>query len=125
MKILLTTSILLATSILFISCDKHRAKKLSGTYYCKVDYNFNDYSETNYDSTYYKELEVLQDGKFIKIKNMSFHIDSLWKEKEIYKDNHSKKVHLQFKNDSIYYTIIAGGLGAAYTYSYTGIKMKE
>lgn len=107
---------------LLFSCDKHRAKKLSGTYSCKVDYHYWDMTPSTIDSTYHEDLEIKQNGKNVMVFGTSIPIDSLWKEKEYsvgYVHNYMKVL---FKNDSIYITRSSGGLGGNASWKYKGIK---
>lgn len=114
--------ILLAFIGLFSSCDKYHAKKLSGTYSCKVDYHYWDMTPTNTDSTYHEDLEIKQNGKNVIVFGTSIPIDSLWKEKEYYIGYVHNYMNVLFRNDSVYITRSSGGLGGNASWKYQGIK---
>lgn len=114
--------ILLACFALLLSCDKHRAKKLSGTYSCRVDYHYWDMTPSTSDSTYQEDLEIKQDGKQVIVLGTSIPIDSLWKEKEYYIGYVHNYMNVLFKNDSLYITRSSGGLGGNASWKYRGVK---
>lgn len=114
--------ILLVLFALLLSCDKHRAKKCSGTYSCKVDYHYWDMTPSTSDSAYQEDLEIKQDGKHVIVLGTSIHIDSLWKEKEYYIGYVHNYMKVLFKKDSIYITRSSGGLGGNATWKYRGVK---
>lgn len=121
-----------ATSFLFVSiivlflmsCDKFHAKKLAGTYSCRVDYNYWDMTPKIIDTTYQEEIEIKQKGKLLEIFNHSIPIDSLWKEKQFYQGDVHSYMKVLFKNDSVYITTSGGGLGGNSSAIYTGRKVK-
>ena len=117
-----TTYILIIIVGLFYSCDKHHAKKLSGTYSCKVEYHYWDITPTTIDSTYFEDIEVKQEGKNVIVLGYSIHIDSLWKEKEHYNGYIHDYIKVLFKNDRVYITRSSGGLGGNASWIYEGIK---
>ncbi|WP_300661473.1 hypothetical protein [Fluviicola sp.] len=115
--------LILLTSIGLLSgCDKHRAKKLSGTYSCKVAYHYWDMTPSTSDSTYQEDLEIKQNGKNVIVLGTSIPIDSLWKEKEYYEGNAHNYIEVLFKKDSIYITRSSGGLGGNASWKYRGSK---
>ena len=120
-KILLFCSLLIHV-ILFQSCDKHRAKKIAGTYHCNVHYHYYDGIPQVIDSTYIENLTVTQDGKYINVLNYHIHIDSLWNEQEYYEGYIHNYITVKFIEDSIYVTRCSGGLGGSASYTYTGKK---
>jgi hypothetical protein len=113
---------MIASIGLLLSCDKHHAKKLSGTYSCKVDYHYWDMTPSTIDSTYQEDLEIKQDGKNLIVLGTPIHIDSLWKEKEYQLGDIHNYMRVLFRNDSIYITRSGGGLGATATWKYQGSK---
>lgn len=123
-KHLILISICLTTLIFLNSCDKHHAKKLSGTYKCAVNYRYWDMTGTNIDSNYTEDLEIQQDGKSLKILDCSIHIDSLWKGNEYHYGEIHNYIEVQFKGDSIYVLRSSGGLGGNGSRAYKGKKMK-
>lgn len=108
--------------LLLLSCDKHHAKKLSGTYSCRIEYHYWDMTPLNIDSIYYEDIKIGQDGKFIVVLGTSIHIDSLWKEKEYYDGYIHNYLKVLFKNDSVYITRSNGGLGGNASWTYEGEK---
>ena len=114
--------ILTAFILLLASCDKHHAKKLSGTYSCRVQYNYWDMTPLHIDSVYYEDIEIEQDGKLVKVAGTSIHIDSLWEEKEYEQWNIYGYLKVLFRNDSVYILISNGGLGGSSTLRYEGMK---
>lgn len=117
-------------SILFISlsfifaiqsCDKHFAKKVSGTYACQIHSTYWDMSQNNnLDTTYLGELKVEKDGKFVVVKGHKVHADSLRSGKEYVEGHYSNFFKLKIYMDSIYFTQSSGGLGGGGTTEYVG-----
>lgn len=107
---------------LLTSCDKHRAKKLSGTYSCVVDYRYFDISGTSIDSTYNEDIYIDQDGKNLIVLGTSIHIDSLWKEKEYSEGYFYDQMTVLFKDDQVYITKSGGGQGGSSSLNYVGVK---
>lgn len=106
----------------FLSCDKHHAKKLSGTYSCKVAYHYWDMTPSTIDSTYQEDLEIKRNGKNVIVLGTSIPIDSLWKEKEYSIGYVHGYMKVLFRNDSVYITRSSGGLGGNASWKYQGIK---
>lgn len=106
-----------------LSCDKQRAKKYSGIYWCTVNEH---YQSGGYgtDTTYNSELEVIQDGKFIIVESKTFHVDSLKKGMYIIHcgspNNYSK---IQILDNKIYFYTQGGGLGGYASKEYSGTKL--
>lgn len=118
-----STTILLAIIMLtVISCDKYHAKKLAGTYACKVRYVQWTMNQPSIDSTYYEDITIKQDGKNVIIQGTPIHIDSLWGEKKYYQGYIHDYMEVQFKKDSVYITKSGGGLGGNVAWSYSGLK---
>jgi hypothetical protein len=114
--------IFLSTMLFLFSCDKNHAKKLSGTYSCKVDYHYWDMTPTSIDSTYFEDIEIKQEDKNVIVLGYSIHIDSLWKEKEYMEGYIHNFIKVQFKKDSLYITRSSGGLGGNASLIYEGKK---
>jgi len=110
---------------LITGCDKHHAKKLSGTYYCGVEYHYWDMTPSNIDSTYMEEIEIKQDGKNVIVLGTSIHVDSLWNEQEYYEGYIHNYIKVLFKNDSVYIVRSGGGLGGNASWNYKGVKNKN
>lgn len=111
--------------ISLLSCDKYRAKKYSGTYYCIVKtHHYSMYSSPE-DSTYMADLIVTQDSKSIKVFGISIHVDLL-KEDGYYTVNTSSTSYykIRFIDDKIYFSYSSGGLGSGGGASYSGTKLK-
>jgi hypothetical protein len=108
--------------LLLFGCDKYHAKKLSGKYSCKVEYNYWDMTPLNIDSIYYEDLVIEQKGKFVVVLGTSIHIDSLWKEKEYYEGYIHNYMKVLFKNDSVYIIKSSGGLGGNASWTYKGVQ---
>ncbi len=108
--------------LLLLSCDKHHAKKISGTYSCIVKHGYWDMTPSNFDSIYYEDIKIKQDGKFVVVLETRIHIDSLWKEKEYFEGYIHNYIKVLFRNDSIYITRSNGGLGGNASWTYEGIK---
>jgi len=104
------------------SCDKHHAKKLSGTYACKINYHYWDITPTTIDCTYHANLEIKQDGKKLKILDYSIPIDSLWKGKEYYEGYVHNFITVKFSDENVYITRSGGGLGGNASWDYVGTK---
>lgn len=73
---------LVSLLLLTVSCQKYRAKKLAGTYACKVVYHLqHPGSEPNsyyiLDTTYFEDVVVVQDGKDLKFLGYSVHVDEV------------------------------------------------
>jgi hypothetical protein len=121
-----TTSFLFVSIIvLFLtSCDKFHAKKLAGTYSCRVDYHYWDMTPKIIDSTYQRDIEVKQKGKLLEIFSYSIPIDSLWKERQFSQGDVHSYLKVLFKNDSVYITSSGGGLGGNSSTTYSGRKIK-
>lgn len=124
MKHLIHTSIisLFVTSLLLLSCDKFRARKLSGKYFCSVHYHYWDMTPLISDSSYFEEIEIEQKGNNLIVLGTAIHIDSLYKDNEyneFYSNNH---LQVLFKNDSLYLTKSIVGLGGGGSWIYAGIK---
>ena len=118
-----STTILLSIIMLTaISCDKYHAKKLAGTYACKVRYIRTTYYEPSIDSTYYEDITIKQDGKNVIILGTPIHIDSLWKGKKYYQGYIHDYMEVQFKKDSVFITKSGGGLGGNVAWVYSGLK---
>ena len=114
----------LALCTLFSSCDKHHAKKLSGTYSCKVHgkyYLMNQYST---DTTYSAELTITQDKKFLLILDKKIHIDSLWRENKYEEGSFQKYFQTQFKNDSLYVSYGSSSQSSNFSSDYACSKKK-
>ena len=122
-RIFFLIALLIAILSTTMSCDKHHAKKLAGTYACKVDYHYWDMTPTHFDSTYFEDVEVEQDGKNVIVLGTTIHIDSLWKGKEYYEGYVHNFIIVRFKNDSLYITKSGGGLGGNASWNYYGLKM--
>ncbi len=119
---LLTLLSLLVLFGLLSSCDKYRAKKLSGTYYCSVNYHYTDISPETIDSTYNEDIIIEQDDKDVIVLGTSINIDSLWKEKEYFEGNYNDFLQVLFRNDSVYIQKYSGGLGGSSSLTYKGLK---
>lgn len=110
--------------ITLFSCDKYRAKKYAGTYWCTVNNHYQSGGNGTY-TTFNSELEVIQDGKFIIVESRKFHVDSL-KTGAYYihygsPNNYAK---IQILNNEIYFYTHGGGLGGYSSKEYSGTKMK-
>jgi len=77
---------------------------------------------SNFDSIYYEDIKIKQDGKFVVVLETRIHIDSLWKEKEYFEGYIHNYIKVLFRNDSIYITRSNGGLGGNASWTYEGIK---
>ena len=116
--------IVIAVSMMVLSCDKYRARRWSGTYNCKIHYLYWDMTPKNVDSTYYGTVEVNQKKRSIVIFGHEIPVDSLRDEKLYYEGYVHNYIQVQFKGDSIYYLYSGGGLGGNGSYEYRGIKKK-
>jgi hypothetical protein len=103
-----------------ISCDKYHAKKLAGTYSCRVDYHYWDMTPTTFNTSYFEDIEIEQDGKDVFVLGYRIHIDNLWKEKVYKVGNIHNYLQVQFKDRHISITRSSGGLGGNGTYTYYG-----
>lgn len=106
-----------------MSCDKHHAKKLAGTYACKVDYHYWDMMPTHFDTTYFEDVEVEQGGRNVIVFGISIDIDSLWKGKEYSQGYIHSYMNVLFRNNSVYITTSSGGLGGNSSSKYAGVKL--
>jgi hypothetical protein len=107
---------------LITSCDKRRAKKLSGTYACEVNYHYWDMSSGPADTSYHEDIYIEQDGKKVIVLGTSIHIDSLWKEKKYSEADGHKYLDVMFKDDRVHITKSHAGLGGGYSRNYEGVK---
>lgn len=115
--------LIIALVVLLLSnCDKQHARKLSGTYDCKVEYHYWDMTPTSIDSIYNESIKIEQDGKFVEVFGKSIHIDSLWEEKEYKEGNGNNYFSIVFKNDSLIMKHSSGGLGGNATSIHKGVK---
>lgn len=108
--------------LLFASCDKFHARKLSGTYTCQI--HISSYLMGSYttDTSYTDNLIVEHKGKNVIILNNTIPVDSLWGGHVYYVGNGPNFFKLQFINDSVYYSSHSGGLGGGYSAYYAGKK---
>ena len=113
---------ILAITILICSCDKHHSKKLSGTYSCKVHCHSWTLSGSVFDTIYFEEIEIKQEGKDLKILDELIHIDSLWNERQYNEGNYPNYFSVLFTNDSVYITNGGSGHGGAGYCKYSGKK---
>jgi hypothetical protein len=118
--------------LLTLSCQKHRAKKLAGTYACKVDYHV-EHAETEpngyyiFDTTYFEDVVIVQDGKDLKFLNYSVHIDQVkdGKTASFAPSGSISSSAISFKNDEVYIYTKSGGQGGWGSYTYNGKKKKK
>ena len=122
-RIFFLCALILAIVCTTVGCDKQHARKLAGTYACRVDYHYWDMMPTNIDSTYYEDVVVTQEGKNVIVLGTEIHIDSLWKEKEYYEGYIHNYIKVLFKKDSLYITRSGGGLGGNASWQYAGLKL--
>lgn len=119
-KSMLLISILIIGSL--TSCDKHYAKKLSGTYDCKVDYHYSDISGTHVDSTYFEEVEVIRDIRSIIVFDHKIAVDELRGEQEYYEGSYSQYMTVQFIDDELHIQRYSGGQGGNSSRTFIGTK---
>ncbi len=107
------------------SCKKHRAKKLSGTYECEVNYVYYDGAPTHIDSSYYETVEVKQDKRHIEVLGLKIHIDSIW-DGQVYRRNGGGRNYktISISDNKIDYYSEGGGQGGGYRITYNCIKSK-
>ncbi len=114
----------LCCMLMLQGCDKHHAKKLSGTYRCRVDYHHWSMNGPYIDSTYYEDIIIERHEKNLIILGKSIHINELWKE-EYESGTYSQYFNVRFTNDSVYILKGGGGQGGSGSLSYAGRKLKE
>lgn len=114
---------ILFSIILFFGCDKRHAKKYAGVYACEVNYTGTNINYGPWDSTYFQEVEVVQEGRYLFIGEKQYHIDSLWKGKTYTVGNYSCAYSTRFENDSLFLTISTGSLGTHTSRKYKGKKV--
>jgi hypothetical protein len=123
-KYLLLSTTLLTVLISISSCDKHRAKKLAGTYVCQVDYHRYTIPDNNFDTTYWENITITQDKKYLTVLEEEIHIDSLWKREEKYfSGGYGGYMDVIFRNDSVFITKGTSSHGGASRRVYTGMKI--
>lgn len=120
------TPFLLLLFIAFVislsGCDKYHAKKLAGTYACRVEYHYWDMTPTTFDTSYYEDLQITQEGKDVFVLGYRIHVENLWKEKQFKVGNIHNYLLVQFKDKHVYITRSSGGLGGNGTRTYSGKK---
>lgn len=116
-------SVLLIGIISLNSCDKIGARKISGTYECKVDYFYWDATGTQIDSTYLKDVIVDHKKENIIMGSYEIPFDSIADEdRYIVNGNPHSLFIIQFVNDSLYMETRSGGLGGGTIINYSGKK---
>ena len=113
----------LIIGLTFLSCDKYKAKRLSGIYACKVDVESFNMSSGYFDTTYFEDVEVKQDGESIVIFNKKIHIRDL-KKGVYFEEGTMSSVYLKvriYKNE-LFYFYHSGGLGGYGNVQYIGKK---
>jgi hypothetical protein len=105
-----------------VSCDKYRAKKISGTYDCIVQYNHWNLMYGEVDSTFSKQIEITRDKKKVVVLGVPILADSLWEGQTCTRGNPSDYMIVRFLSDRIYITKTAGGQGGKSTWVYEGVK---
>ena len=121
MKTKLTAFIFFSVALM-ISCDKQRARKLSGTYHCRVEQESFDMVSLESDTIFFQDLIVEQQGKEVKVLGTTIHIDSLWKEKEYYESGFNSSIRVLFREDSVFIEKYNGGQGGYTYWYYKGLK---
>jgi hypothetical protein len=117
---LLVCIFMIIVSFLIISCDKQRAKRLSGNYNCTVDYTYWDITPQHIDSTYTETVEVKAEGDILDVLGYKIPVDSVTDEQVFITTGHHFYLNVQFKNDSLYFKTTSSGLGGGATYVYRG-----
>lgn len=113
----------LIIGLTLFSCDKHKAKRLSGIYSCTVNYYYFDMTGTTIDTTYTEDLEVKQDNDSIVIFNIKVHVDEL-RNGSTFQKNTGASSYYKVKIDKgeLYYFSTNGGLGGSSSIEYIGKK---
>ena len=105
------------------SCDKYKAKRLSGIYSCTVNFHYFDMTGTTIDTTYTEDLEVKQDNDSIVIFNNKVHVDELRNGATFEKYNGATSSYkVKIYKDELYYFSTNGGLGGSSSIEYIGKK---
>jgi hypothetical protein len=110
--------------VVVVSCEKYRAKKLSGTYDCTVQYHYWDMLNGESDSTFSKQIEITRDKKKVVVLGVPILADSLWEGQECSRGLPSNYFAVRFLKDSVFITQSAGGQGGNSTLVYAGKKKK-
>ncbi|MFN5417891.1 MAG: hypothetical protein ACK5B9_12605 [Flavobacteriia bacterium] len=121
-RIFLFISVCFLVFSFLISCDKHHAKKLAGSYTCQVHSYSISGGTVTLDTNYTETLEVKQEKNKLNFLNQSYHIDTFWNEKRYYTTFTHGYLDIQFKNDSINYEMRNGGQGGYGIITYKGKK---
>lgn len=123
--------ILVSLGVIFQSCDKKKAGKLTGSYNCNVVQttftepleNGDSWTEISIEKV--ENIEVKSNAEFVEILGHSIHIDSL-KNENLYVEYcdipSCSLFKLRFKEDSVFITVKSGGLGGYVIESYKGVK---
>lgn len=113
MKGLFTISFPLSTVLLLLnSCDKYHARTLSGTYSCSVHYHYFTITPTEIDSSYSEDVEVVREGKELKVLGYTVPIDSVWETDGYMIGDYNDFFQIRFSGDSMYCYKYSGGMGA-------------
>ena len=103
------------TVLFFQSCDKHRAKKLSGNYTCQIERTCFGGCNTP-DSSYTEIFKVESEGKDLILFNSKIHIDN-FKYGVEYRPNYNFSV--TFEKDRLDMLLKTGGMGCSCEYVYS------
>lgn len=114
--------IVIAVTMMVLSCDKYRARRWSGKYNCQVHYHYWDGTPLIKDSVYQEVIEVTHLKNKIVLFGHGIPVDSLRDEKRYYEGYVHNYIEVQLKGDSIYYLYSSGGLGGNASFEYRGIK---
>lgn len=110
-------------SLLFVSCDKMKARKFAGKYRCTVDhYAWIMNQGVIADTTYVEDVEIKREGKFVVVMGRSIHVDSLRNENTYKEGQYNNYFSVLFKKDSVYIEMMSGGLGGNSSWKYAGRK---
>jgi hypothetical protein len=113
----------LLISFAFLSCDKYKAKRLSGFYSCAVNFHYFDMTGTTIDTLYTEDLEVKQDNDSIVIFNNKVHVDELRNGATFQKNNGATSYYkVKIDKGELYYFSTNGGLGGSSSIEYIGKK---
>jgi hypothetical protein len=113
----------LLISFAFLSCDKYKAKRLSGIYSCAVNFHYFDMTGTTIDTLYTEDLEVKQDNDSIVIFNNKVHVDELRNGATFQKNNGATSYYkVKIDKGELYYFSTNGGLGGSSSIEYIGKK---
>lgn len=113
----------LIIGLTFLSCDKYKAKRLSGIYTCTVNYHYSDMTGLTIDTLYTEDIEVKQDYDSIVIFNNKVHVDELRNGATFEKYNGATSSYkVKIYKDNLYYFSINGGLGGSSSIEYSGKK---